>query len=228
MGELERQLGFTVGRERGGEVSKESSDWASADGSQKASDERKEVATTRASDKPLQTATATVEPTRVKTETEEPTQRNLSGSAGKGVSARETAFPGSGRPLGKGRRSGEEDPKLRGGWRSCMRCGRATTRLCINCCDPICQDCREDHDEVDCEIAHVRLCVVCGGDVKTNVCGLCGVWFCSRHRDHDCPTPKTEDQITRRDADLGRVREELERGIPGDSTVERIRHKPVV
>ena len=81
---------------------------------------------------------------------------------------------------------------------------------------------------MDCEAVNAKVCVVCGASVKANACVLCGTWFCCQHRDHDCPTSKTEGRATRRDADLGQVREELEKGISGDPPSERSRHKPVI
>ena len=102
-----------------------------------------------------------------------------------------------------------------------MRRGRSTMRRCAACRDSICQECRTEHEEMDCEMAGARVCVVYGGTLKANACGKCGTWFCCRHRDHDCPTPQPGDRATGRAADFPRTPPMTGRGTSQSSGLRR-------
>jgi hypothetical protein len=150
--------------------------------------EQKENVKTHPSEKPLRTATATIEPVRVQAEIERVSQRTPPGLSARSMFEPRTLGPGC--ALGVSQGTSGEEVKHRGGCCRCTRCGRSTTRRCALCMETICQECRSEHDELDCEAVTARVCVVCGAVSKTNACERGGTWFCCRHRDHECPTPQ--------------------------------------
>jgi len=90
----------------------------------------------------------------------------------------------------------------------------------------VCQDCDEEHQEENCGMAGIRVCVVCGVISTTSVCGRCGTWFCDSHKDHDCLTPQSGGRGADREVNLGLLRSELEKGLPGGEQYGRV--KPTV
>ena len=132
---------------------------------------------------------------------------------GSGSRAPAALYAGAGRPLGgSGSGPGDDDPKRRGGWKLCARCGCATMRRCGGCRATICQQCEKEHLKSDC-LASKGLCAVCGPQPTISACIKCNTRFCPDHQRHDCPTPVGDGGASRHEA-LGQVREELEKKIP--------------
>ena len=77
----------------------------------------------------------------------------------------------------------------------------------------VCRGCEREHLDESCSMAGAKVCVVCGMFLKTSVCDRCGTWFCERHQDHDCLTPKSGDRDNGRETGLGLLRSELEKGL---------------
>ena len=70
-----------------------------------------------------------------------------------------------------------------------------------------------------------RLCAVCGTDRGVLACDRCSTSFCSRHTDHDCPTPRSGEREFGRESGLGVVRGELERELADPRLLGRPKQK---